>query len=83
MRSTISRSSLQTIEAMAAQGRPPTDAEWSIMRARSDDAHARLQAVKEELLEEEEPEETVDDEEPTEPEEPVTDPTPAVETLPD
>lgn len=70
----------KAIEAMAAEGRPPNDSEWAVMRARSDDAHARLQAAKEELLGEEEPEEP---EEPTEPEEPVTDPTPAVETLPD
>jgi hypothetical protein len=67
------------IERMAAEGRPPSDDEWSIMRARSDDAHARLQAAKEELLEEEEPEETVDDEVPTDPVDP--EPTsPAVET---
>ena len=67
----------ETIEEMAAKGRAPTPGEWDVMRARSDDAHARLQAAKEELLGEEEPEEP---EEPTEPEEPVTDPTPAVET---
>ena len=63
-----------TIEEMAAKGRPPTPGEWDIMRARSDDAHARLQAAKEELLAEEEPEE---------PETPETpEPSPAVETLP-
>lgn len=45
----------QTIERMAEQGRPPSDDEWNIMRARSDDAHARLQAAKDELLGEEEP----------------------------
>ena len=64
------------IEEMAAKGRAPSASEWDVMRARSDDAHARLQAAKEELLAEEEPEVI------TEPEEPVTDPTPAVETLP-
>jgi len=88
----------KSIEAMAEQGRPPSDDEWNIMRARSDDAHARLQAAKEELLEEEEPEfvpvdrggnplepeteETVDDEVPTDP----VDPEPASsaeDTLPD
>ncbi len=63
------------VEEMAAKGRPPTQGEWDIMRARSDDAHARLQAAKEELLEEEE-----DPEEPEEPETP--EPSPAVETLP-
>lgn len=66
----------KTIEDMAEKGRPPNDHEWEIMRARSDDAHARLQAAKEELLEEEEPE--------PEPEpEPVPEPEPeppAVET---
>jgi hypothetical protein len=69
----------KSIEAMAAEGRPPNDSEWAVMRARSDDAHERLQAAKEELLEEEEPEETVDDEVPTDPvdSEPAS---PAVET---
>lgn len=70
----------KTIENMAAEGRSPNDSEWDVMRARSDDAHARLQAAKEELLEEEE-EETVDDEVPTVITEP--EPTPAVDTLPD
>jgi hypothetical protein len=72
----------KTIEDMAAQGRPPNDSEWAVMRARSDDAHARLQAAKEELLEEEEPEETVDDEVPTDTvdSEPAS---PAEDTLPD
>ena len=50
------------IESMALQGRAPSSEEWDIMRGRSDDAHARLQAAKEELLGEEE----VDDEVPTE-----------------
>ena len=59
------------IEAMAAQGRAPTAEEWGILSRRSDDAHARLQAAKEELLGEEE----VDDEVPTE-SEPEPDPTP-------
>lgn len=47
------------IEDMAARGRAPSPEEWAGIRARSDDAHDRLQAVKEELLgsdEEEEPE---------------------------
>lgn len=54
------------------------------MRARSDDAHARLQAAKEELLGEEDPEEPEEPETPEEPEEPV-DPvaSPAEDTLPD
>jgi hypothetical protein len=66
------------IESMAAQGRAPSSAEWDIMRGRSDDAHARLQAAKEELLGEEE----VDDEVPTEAEpepEPTSEPTPEPE----
>ena len=61
----------EVIESMVAQGRAPSSAEWDIMRGRSDDAHARLQAAKEELLGEEE----VDDEVPT-PSEPEPDPTP-------
>jgi len=61
----------EVIESMALQGRAPSSAEWDIMRGRSDDAHARLQAAKEELLGEEE----VDDEVPTE-SEPEADPTP-------
>jgi len=60
-----------TIQSMAASGRAPSRAEWDIMRGRSDDAHARLQAAKEELLGEEE----VDDEVPTDPE-PAPEPTP-------
>ena len=72
----------KTIESMAAEGRPPNDAEWNVMRARSDDAHARLQAAKEELLEEEEPEETVDDEVPTDSVDPEP-ASPAEDTLPD
>lgn len=40
------------IEDMAANGRGPTRAEWDVMRARGQDAHDRLQAVKEELIEE-------------------------------
>ncbi len=51
------------IEEMAAKGRAPSPSEWDVMRARSEDAHARLQAAKAELLGEEE-EETVDDEVP-------------------
>ncbi len=65
----------EVIESMAAQGRAPSSAEWDIMRGRSDDAHASLQAAKEELLGEEE----VDDEVPASSEsepEPQADPTP-------
>jgi hypothetical protein len=70
----------ETIESMAAQGRAPSSAEWDIMRGRSDDAHARLQAAKEELLGEEE----VDDEVPTDPEpEPEPTPEPAPEPEPE
>lgn len=72
----------KTIEDMAEKGRAPNDAEWDVMRARSDDAHARLQAAKEELLEEEEPEETVDDEVPADPVDPEP-ASPAEDTLPD
>lgn len=75
----------ETIEEMAAKGRAPTAGEWDVMRARSDDAHERLQAAKEELLAEEEPEEPEEEFEPVDrggnPLNP--DPTPAVETLPD
>lgn len=38
------------IESMVVQGRSPTPTEWLGIRARSEDAHARLQAVKDELL---------------------------------
>ena len=77
----------EIIESMAAQGRAPNSAEWDIMRGRSDDAHATLQAAKEELLEEtatEEPEPTPEpdptpDPEPEVAEEPETDPDPAEE----
>ena len=68
----------EVIESMAASGRAPNRAEWDSMRGRSDDAHARLQAAKEELLGEEE----VDDEVPTDPEpepEPTPEPTPEPE----
>ncbi len=68
----------EAIESMAAQGRAPSSEEWDIMRGRSDDAHARLQAAKEELLGEED----VDDEVPTESEpetEPTSEPTPESE----
>jgi hypothetical protein len=67
-----------TIQSMAASGRAPSRVEWDILRGRSDDAHARLQAAKEELLGEEE----VDDEVPTESEpeaEPTPEPTPEPE----
>jgi hypothetical protein len=67
------------IEEMAAKGRAPSAGEWDVMRARSDDAHARLQAAKEELLGEEESEETVDDEVPTDSVDPEP-ASPAVET---
>jgi len=78
------------VEEMAAKGRSPTPGEWDVLRARSDDAHARLQAAKEELLADEEEEEddvndddqtvddTTDDDDTTE-----SDPTPATDTLPD
>ena len=42
------------IEAMVKDGREPTSTEWAFLRARSDDAHNRLQDVKKELLAEEE-----------------------------
>jgi hypothetical protein len=84
----------ETIESMAAQGRAPSSAEWDIMRDRSDEAHARLQAAKEELLEEtatEEPEPAPEPEpEPTpepapepEPEVVEEDPVPATEPDPE
>lgn len=63
----------ETIESMVEQGRPPSRAEWDILRRRSDDAHARLQAAKEEILGEE-------PEEPEEPDVPDPDPSPAEET---
>lgn len=59
------------IQEMADRGRGPTPTEWEGIRLRSDDAHARLQAVKAELLGEEEEEE---------PEVPATEPTAEVET---
>ncbi len=68
-----------TIQSMAAEGRAPSSEEWDILRGRSDDAHARLQAAKEELLGEEE----VDDEVPTESEpeaEPTSEPEPESES---
>ena len=58
------------IEAMAQQGRAPSADEWAILSRRSDAAHARLQAAKEELLEEDTPEE------PEPAPEPEPDPTP-------
>lgn len=87
----------EVIEDMASKGRAPSQIEWDIMRRRSDDAHARLQKAKEELLADE-AEETVDDEVPADPVEPefeqpiftseadpadVEQPTPAEDTLPD
>lgn len=73
-----------TIEDMAAKGRAPTPGEWDVLRARSDDAHARLQAVKEELLaDEEEEEEDVNDDDQTVDDTTDSDPTPAIDTLPD
>jgi len=78
----------KTIESMAEQGRAPNEEEWAIMRRRSDDAHARLQAAKEELLEEE-PEPTPEPEpEPTpepapEPEPEVVEEDPVPEAEPD
>ena len=53
------------IESMASAGRGPTPTEWEIMRARSAEAADRIDAVVEELLEEEEP--------------PTSEPTPAPE----
>ena len=53
----------ETVQAMAEEGRAPSRAEWDILKGRSDDAHDRLQAVKEELLGEQEEE----NETPTEP----------------
>jgi hypothetical protein len=44
-----------TIEAMVADNRDPTSAEWDDMRSRGQAAHDRLQAVKDELTAEEEP----------------------------
>lgn len=52
-----------TIEAMVADNRNPTPAEWDDMRSRGQAAHDRLQAVKEELTAEPE-EETVEEETP-------------------
>ena len=75
----------KVVEAMAKEGRSPTKTEWDILRRRSDDAHQRLQDVKEELLAEEpepepEPEPTPEPEPLPEPEpEPVADPTDAEE----
>jgi outer membrane biosynthesis protein TonB len=63
-----------SIEDMAAKGRAPTAEEMGILDRRSDDAHARLQAAKEELLEETTPEEPEPAPEP-EPE-PTPEPTP-------
>ena len=60
------RAFAETIQSMVDQGRGPTPDEWDVLRARSDDAHARLQAVKEELLGQEE-------------ETPTPEPTPAPE----
>lgn len=62
-----------TIEAMAAEGRGPTSAEWDALRGRSDDAHARLQEAKEELTAEE----------PDPDPEPEPDPTPEPEPEPE
>lgn len=65
----------EMIEDMVSKGREPTPDEWDIMRGRSDDAHARLQAAKEELQAEEEPEPTPEPEpEPTPEPEPETEP---------
>ena len=64
----------ETVEGMAAQGRSPSDAEWDVLRTRSEDAHARLQKAKAALLGEPE-EETVT-------EEPVPEPEPEPEPEP-
>ncbi len=69
----------ETVEDMAEKGRAPSKLEWDVLRTRSDDAHARLQAAKTALLGTPEPEpEPEVEEEPETPE-----PSPAVETLPD
>lgn len=77
----------ETIEEMVAQGRAPNRMEWDVLRTRSDDAHARLQAAKAALLPDPEPEPTPEPEPDPEPEpevteEPAPEPSPAVETLP-
>lgn len=46
----------EQVQAMADENRGPTPAEWDMLRARKDAAHDRLQAVKEEILGEEEQE---------------------------
>lgn len=63
----------EVIEDMAKKGRAPNATEWDIMRRRSDDAHARLQKAKEELLAEEEPEPLPEPEPEPEPEPDPTD----------
>ncbi len=69
----------ETVQGMAEQGRAPSRLEWDVLRTRSDDAHARLQAAKAALLGTPDPEpEPEVEEEPETPE-----PSPAVETLPD
>ena len=70
----------ETIQSMADQGRAPSPDEWAGIRLRSDDAHARLQAVKEELLAPAGEETPPAPEQPTEPEEAAT---VAGENLPD
>ncbi len=79
----------KAIETMAQQGRAPTADEWGILSRRSDDAHARLQAAKEELLEEEpepapepEPDPTPEPAPEPEPEVVEEDPVPAAEPDP-
>ncbi len=78
----------ETIGNMVADNRDPTSAEWDDMRARGQAAHDRLQAVKDELTEGEEPveEEETPEAEPVpeaEPEaEEEADPTPTPEGQP-
>ena len=77
-----------TIETMVADNRDPTSTEWDDMRSRGQAAHDRLQAVKDELTEGEEPveEEETPEAEPVpeaEPEaEEEADPTPTPEGQP-
>lgn len=52
------RAFTEEVQAIADANRSPTPTEWEVLRQRSDDAHARLQAVKEELLGEQEEDNT-------------------------
>lgn len=55
----------EQVRGIAAEGRSPTPDEWESLRVRKQSAHDRLQAVKEEILGEEEQE---DDQETSSPE---------------